>query len=381
MNVLMVGLKISTGFGGVESYCYNLASILSEHKYEVNAISTNLTNKMAANDHFRHIGLLPNKKNIKIFLYRLYNYLTGEVLLLDYYLKKLASKADVIIVGHFNLLSQVVKALKGSHKKIWLIVYGIDIWREWTEEEAESIESCDKIITISSFTKSIIESRLSDKNKIVVIPCFVDPTKFVPSRTHISETPRVLLTVGRLASCEGYKGHDLLIKSISMIEKEINASVEYRIVGDGDDVPRLRNIANIFGVSEKVKFLGRLHGLSFVEEYRKCHLFAMPSYISIKDDGTWTGEGFGIVYIEAAACGKPVLACDEGGQTDCIINGVTGVLVKPNVESVSQGVISILKDFEVGVKMGEAGRKFVTNNFSRDVFKENWIRFISELEN
>ena len=116
----------------------------------------------------------------------------------------------------------------------------------------------------------------------------------------------------------------------------------------------------------------------FLKAYQRCHVFAMPSYVSQRPDGSWTGEGFGIVYIEAAACGKPVLACDVGGQVDCIRHGETGILVKPTVESVESGLVEILSDLKKARRMGMVGRELVLNNFTREHFNRKWAELLKQ---
>ena len=380
MKVTIVHLNIGKQLGGAELCCFQMIQALLEQQVELNAISTCLPKLSAAKDSFTHIGISPNKKCLKGLYLRIYNCLRLGKFRFIYTLYENAKYSDVIIVGHINLLLQVVGFAQKNNKKVWLVVYGIDIWRDWSNREKDAIEKCDKIISISTFTAESVIARLNKgKEKVVIIPCITEPDLFIPTPKEAPSEPRVILTVGRLASNEAYKGHDLIIRSVSGVQKRLGVPVEYHIVGEGDDETRLRRVAQECGVAENVYFRGRLDGDEFLKAYQRCHVFAMPSYVSKRPDGSWTGEGFGIVYIEAAACGKPVLACDVGGQVDCIRYGETGILVKPTVEAVESGLVEILSDLEKARQMGMAGRDFVLKNFTREYFNRKWAELLRQI--
>ena len=379
MKATIVHLKIGKQFGGAELYCFQIIQALLEQQVELNAISTYLPKFLAAKDSFTHIGISPNRKRLKGLYLKLYNRLRLGKLRFNRALYKHAKYSDLIIVGHINLLPQVANFAQKNNKKIWLAVYGIDIWRNWSNKEKNAIEKCDKIISISSFTSQSVRHRLNEREKkVVIIPCMTEPDLFIPTQGRFPSEPRVILTVSRLASNEAYKGHDLIIRSLYRVEKRLKVPVEYHIVGEGDDKARLHRIAQDCKVSKKVHFLGRLEGDDFLKAYQECHVFAMPSYVSQRPDGSWTGEGFGIVYIEAAACGKPVLACDVGGQVDCVRHGETGLLVKPTVEAVESGLVKILSDLEKARQMGMAGRDFLLKNFTREHFNRKWAELLKQ---
>lgn len=379
MKVTVVHLRIGKQFGGAELYCYQMIQALRAQKIDLNAISMYLSKASAAKSNFTHIGILPNGKRLRGLYPRLYNRMGLGKLQFNRALYKYAQYSDLIIVGHIDLLPQVTNFAQKNNKKIWLLVYGIDIWRDWSTQEESAIEKCDKIISISNFTAESVKNRIKKGDKkVVIIPCITEPDIFIPNQEEIPSVPRVILTVSRLASNEAYKGHDLIIESLSNVEKRLGIPVEYHIVGEGDDETRLRRLAQRCGVAERVHFRGRLEKDEFLKEYQQCHVFAMPSYVSKRPDGSWTGEGFGIVYIEAAACGKPVLACDVGGQVDCIRHGETGILVKPTVESVEAGLVEILSDLDKARQMGMAGREFVLKNFTREHFNRKWAELLRE---
>ena len=116
----------------------------------------------------------------------------------------------------------------------------------------------------------------------------------------------MLLTVGRMDSRERYKGHDLVIAALPALVAK-GHDVAYVIIGDGDDRARLENLARDTGMSERVHFLGAVEPERLVEAYRMADLFVMPS----------TGEGFGIAFLEAMACGTPALGLGGRRRARC----------------------------------------------------------------
>ena len=364
-------------YGGAELYTLQAAKALVAAGCEVNAISTMLTKRNNEVDGIAHRGLLIPSKLQRIIRRGLRLVFGSDNNSLKVALEQSAQKSDLIVVGHFHLLTPAIEYAQIEKKKVWLIVYGIDIWRKWTEEEILALKACDCIIALSSFTANNVGSRLPAKSECIeVIHPMVDTKVFSPGLEPLPDQPRIILTVSRLDAYEAYKGHDLIIKALPLLRAELKVPVEYHIIGDGSDRRRLEKLAQETGSSQMVRFLGQMWSNEIIDAYRQCHVFAMPSYVSERSDGSWTGEGFGIVYIEAGACAKPVLACDEGGQTDAVQNGQTGVLVKPTVESVAAGLIKMLKNLEVAREMGSAGRQFVLNNFTKEKFEHKWAKLL-----
>jgi phosphatidylinositol alpha-1,6-mannosyltransferase len=127
------------------------------------------------------------------------------------------------------------------------------------------------------------------------------------------EGKRVLLTVGRMDPRERYKGHDRVVAAIPELVTK-GYDIHYLIIGEGDDRTRLEALARDVGVSERVRFLGRVELQTLVEIYRMADLFVMPS----------TGEGFGVVFLEAMASGTPALGLGVAGATDALADGELG---------------------------------------------------------
>jgi len=179
-----------------------------------------------------------------------------------------------------------------------------------------------------------------------------------------------LLVVGRLAQDEAYKGHDVLFRSLPHLEARLGRRVTLRVVGDGDWRPELEREAAALGVADRVDFAGRLPFAELLDAYRGCGVFAMPSRVDRRPRGLWTGEGLGIVYLEAQACGRPAIASTEGGAPDAVLPGETGLLADPrDPRALADAAATLLSDPARASEMGTRGRRWVEESFSVDRFR------------
>jgi phosphatidylinositol alpha-1,6-mannosyltransferase len=158
-----------------------------------------------------------------------------------------------------------------------------------------------------------------------------------------------LLSVSRLVP---RKGIDTVLRALARLPE----GVTYRVVGTGPDEARLRHLAHDVGVAQRVAFLGRLSDADLAEEYRRCAVFVLPSRRTA--DGEL--EGLGLVFLEAAAWGRPVIAGRSGGEIDAVVDGETGVLVDgESVDQVARAIQGLLDDPETLRRLGENGRRRV----------------------
>jgi phosphatidyl-myo-inositol dimannoside synthase len=276
---------------------------------------------------------------------------------------------DLIIIGHASLLFGV--PLRRLDTPVWLWVYGIEVWGEELRTLAATIRSLDRIVSISEFTAQQV-GRWSGSVPVSIVPCFVDESVFVPAASAEFVRRNEILICGRMSPLERYKGHEVLFRALRGAERLCGFKPSISVVGDGEDRPRLEELANQLGMADSIRFRGRLPLAQLVEAYQNCGVFAMPSYVEQRHTGRWTGEGFGIVYIEAAACGRPVIASREGGARETVVHGRTGLLVDPrSTESVADAIAMILRDSQLADSMGAAGRVMVTHRFSRRRFRDD----------
>lgn len=283
---------------------------------------------------------------------------------------------DLIVSLHPFLLDFLNVEKVGKKLICW--VHGIDVFGANGLKAKHNLEQCKRVIAVSNFTKKHLVEDLDYNNKIDVINNCVNLNTFRYYENKIEDSTFQLLTVGRLSSSEKYKGHDLVIRALAKLVK-VNKNICYTIVGDGDDTGRLKSLARDYLVEEFVRFKGKVSFEEIINEYKRCNVFVMPSFFEKKSDGTYTGEGFGIVYIEAGATGRPVIGCRIGGQADCIIDDYNGKLVKPTVEDVAEKILYFVKDKERMVEMGNNNRKLVEERFSFEIFKKSVSSLIESL--
>ena len=159
----------------------------------------------------------------------------------------------------------------------------------------------------------------------MILPDCVDLTIFTTGEKSQSLLMRyglegriVIITLGRLAAEERYKGVDEVLQVLPSLAKEI-PNIAYLVAGDGSDRARLEQKARQLGLEERVIFAGRISEEEKPEHYRLADAYVMPS----------SGEGFGIVFLEALACGIPVIGSKIDGSRDALLDGRLGILVNP----------------------------------------------------
>jgi phosphatidylinositol alpha-1,6-mannosyltransferase len=208
------------------------------------------------------------------------------------------------------------------------------------------------VLVTGSFTAGLLADWGVPAGKIIAVPYGAEP------RTDPRRPPEgtTLLSVARLVP---RKGVDTVIRALPALAAE----VEYRIVGSGPDEARLRQLAHSIGVPDRVHFLGRLDDRAVADEYRRCTLFVLPSRRTADGDL----EGYGLVYFEAAAWGRPVVAGRSGGEIDAVVDGDTGILVDgESASEVAQTIRELLANPRRLCSLGAAGRARVETT-------HNWV--------
>ncbi|MCW3069342.1 MAG: glycosyl transferase group 1 [Solirubrobacterales bacterium] len=201
-------------------------------------------------------------------------------------------------------------------------------------------------ISISSYTSGLL-AELGVARDVRLIPPGVD----IPADTTPQAAGRpTFVTVARLA--DRYKGHDVLVHALASIREQV-PDVEWVVVGDGPLRREIEELARDRGVADCVRFVGAVSDEERDSWLRRAHLLAMPS--RLPDEGQ-AGEGFGIVYLEAGAYGKPVVAGNVAGAVDAVSDGETGLLVDPaNAEAVAAAITRLLLDEQLARRLGSAG--------------------------
>lgn len=167
---------------------------------------------------------------------------------------------------------------------------------------------------------------------------------------------KVVLTVARLVS---RKGHDLVLRAMARLTRELPDAV-YLIVGRGPEQEKLQNLAVELGITDSVRFAGHVPQELLPDCYNLCDVFAMLN----REEANGDLEGFGMVFIEASAMGKPVIGGRSGGTADAIVEGKTGFRVDAGqMDELTATLRMLLTDAELRRRLGDAGRNRVQRDF------------------
>jgi phosphatidylinositol alpha-1,6-mannosyltransferase len=212
---------------------------------------------------------------------------------------------------------------------------------------AFAAERASVSVAVSRYTADLIAATGAQDVDIRLIPPGVDlPAEIAPLA---AERPTVL-TIARLE--DRYKGHDVLIRALPLVRAEV-PKVHWVVIGDGPLRAGLEQLAYSHGVADAISFLGVVSDVERDGWLRRANLLAMPSRVPA---GGFAGEGFGIVYLEAASYGKPVVAGNVAGALDAVVDGETGLLVDPADHLAVAGTITrLLTDDDLARKLGARG--------------------------
>jgi phosphatidylinositol alpha-1,6-mannosyltransferase len=252
------------------------------------------------------------------------------------------SKPDIVICGHLNLLpaTWLIARLRGA--RLALIIHGIEAWKRRSWLFKLMLQSVDSYIAVSRYSAGRFAAWSNvSQDQFLILPNCVDLNLFVPEPRNVNLAERygvqdnkLILTVGRIASQESYKGFDEVIEVMPELLGRF-PTLKYMIVGAGDDLRRLEEKAGSLGVFEQVIFTGRISEHEKVSHYSLADAYVMPSY----------GEGFGIVFLEAIACGVPVIGSKVDGSREALLDGQLGRLVDPKVpEELMEAITDVLTD-------------------------------------
>jgi phosphatidyl-myo-inositol dimannoside synthase len=230
-----------------------------------------------------------------------------------------------------------------------------------------ALRHADKVLANSDFTRDTLISLIGvSPERIAVVYPTVDTDGMQPGLPHddllaslgIGEGQQLILSVGRLVR---RKGFDQVIRSLPFLTQQ-GLDVHYALIGIGEDWDYLQGLADELGVRERLHLLGHVKAEDLPRWYNACTLFAMPNR-DIQGDT----EGFGLVYLEAGACEKPVLAGLAGGTGSAVVDGVTGLRVDgENPRAVRDALARLLQNPEMASEMGRRARERVQANFTHE---------------
>lgn len=225
-----------------------------------------------------------------------------------------------------------------------------------------TVQAVDHLLPVSRNTGSLLEALGADPARITVVHNGTDPSRFYPEdvselrRSLGVEGRRIVLAVGRLIPRKGY---DTTIQALPRVAEAV-PDVLYLIVGDGPDRPRLEAMARDYGVADRVRFLGSVPHEAIRPYYNLGDVYTLPARSEPPSI-----EGFPIVYMEANACGKPVIGARSAGIPDAVLHEQTGLLIEPgNADEMADALLRVLTDAELADRLGREGRRRVVEELS-----------------
>ncbi|MBU1179659.1 glycosyltransferase family 4 protein [Patescibacteria group bacterium] len=354
--------------GGIGNAVYNFAKYLAGHGENVTVFTPNYRHIGAEyNESFRVRRLSPffkigNAACIPQLFWKLKEFdvihlhlpfIGGTLPILFYPKKKLVIHYHMDLVGF-----GAKKILFWLYKKL---AVPLALWR------------ADKII-VSSFdyikNSDIAEYFERKREKFFELPFGVDAKKFCPKSKNeslmekyfIEPDDKVVLFVGGLDKAHYFKGLDVLMRAAKEINRE---NIKLLVVGEGDMKAEYKDKAEEFGIAKRIIFAGSPNDAELPDYYNLADIFVLPSIDK--------SEAFGLVLLEAGACGKPLVASDLAGVRTVVWKNENGLLAEPNNSNdLADKIKQLLDNDELRAKMGANARQIVENNYC-------WKKVVNDL--
>ena len=272
-----------------------------------------------------------------------------------------------------SLTSRWLRKAGADH--IVALTHGHEVWwsKVWPFSwlMSEIARSIDVATYLGNFTKQAIAPRFKNPEKLIKIAPGIDIEHFKPldssslrSELELNDRPTII-SVGRLVH---RKGQDRLVEAMSRIVAELPDAILV-FIGEGPHRKELDRLVAKHNLDKNVRFIGRIQYSDLPRYIALGDIFAMPSRSRLFGLEV---EGLGIVYLEASACGLPVVGGSSGGAPDAVKDGVTGFVVDGNdIDQIAERIIHLLRDEELRRKMGKAGRDWAIEEW-------RWQRWSNE---
>ena len=290
-----------------------------------------------------------------------------------------ARQQPSLVVALHPHLAPVVAAMKfcAPRTRAVIFAHGVEVWTPLRFLRRRSLHLADLVFAPSTDTlRHLLTQQGLPGEKVRKLPWSLGPEfDSGAARSAGSHPPegfprgRVILTVGRWDAREAYKGVDHLIMALPRLLETV-PELHLVAIGSGSDVPRLERLAQQSGVAAHIHFLSALPPQDLWSAYDSCDAFALPS----------RGEGFGLVFLEAMAHGKPVVGGAHGGTPDVIDDGVTGYLVRyGDVPQLTDCLQRLLADDAARGSMGARALERVRRDFTFDRFSRGLAEALQSL--
>jgi phosphatidylinositol alpha-1,6-mannosyltransferase len=316
----------------------------------------------------------------------------SKILLPSWRVKRAAKKIvaakniDVVVFGAAAPLALMSPSLRKSGvKKIIALTHGHEVW--WAKIFPFRLaikrigKNVDHLTYLGEFTRQAISKPLTRKSatEMVKIAPGIDTAHFIPQPDAMQkrkelglQDKKIIISVGRLVH---RKGQDNLIQAMPAVLKKI-PNAHLLLVGEGPYRKHLEKLVMKSSLEQNVTIAGRIMYDKLPSYLSAADLFAMPSrsrFFGLEV------EGLGIVYLEASACGIPVVAGNSGGAPDAVLEGVTGLCVDgTNIEQITAAIVEICSDAERASHMGAAGRNWIVNQWRWDIWSKEFNALLVE---
>ena len=280
----------------------------------------------------------------------------------------------VVVACHPHLAPVALAAgrIAGSRVAVWC--HGDEVWRPLRPSVGWALRQADLVFAPSRFTAEQVARWAGLERDVTVVP-HGNPPELVPPKP--APVPGRVLSVARLDPDDRYKGVDTLVRAWPRV-LESQPDAELIVVGDGADRARLERLAIDSGTDGHVRFTGRIDDRDLQELYRTASVFALPTGATVGSGAG--GEGFGLVFLEAAASGVPVVAGRSGAVPEVVEDGRTGLLVEPgDPVAVADAIGVLLKDENLRSRMGRAARARAKKHFSYAAFGDRIESVLGDL--
>jgi phosphatidyl-myo-inositol dimannoside synthase len=295
-------------------------------------------------------------------------------------------RPDWIFATTWNFSRGIVRPAAGLGSRLVTVVHGLEVTRSMSFLKKlwmrRTLAASDSVVAVSTFTaERTMRACGLPAGKVLVFPNGVDTDRYRPGldasglRTrHGLDGAKVILTLARVVE---RKGHDTVIRCMPEVLRSV-PEARYLICGSQDPEWRavLDRLVLDLGLEGKVLFTGFVPPSETPLFYNLCDAYAMPSREIERRGDT---EGFGITFLEANACGKPVVGGRSGGVEDAVSDGETGFLVDPvDPGAVAGKLIRLLRDPDLAAGLGANGRKRVEQSFTWDTIARRLFERLSE---
>lgn len=378
MRIIALTSDYPPVIGGIATFVYNLMKQIASQNHELYVL--------LLGSFFKQRRLVPSSEPFSVECISLPRRLSSIILACKLILKVRKYRPDVMFWGH-EISSQAlavwlittlfsipnIMLVHGTMLQ-WYLNHTTRIDRVWAKL---ALKSMTLVLVNSSFTRDKVCLAGANIKCVSVLNPGVDITVFrhntdaqeVVKRHHL-EGKKVVLSVGRLANRKNFIS---IIRALPLVRSAVPDLI-YLIVGEGPEEHALRREVDHLRLTPYVTFVGRVADHLLPQYYCACDLAIMPS-LSVGNDY----EGFGMVYLEANACGKPVIAGNAGGTSDAVVHGETGILVNPeSVKEIASAMVMLLTNEQFAKQLGDNGRARVEREFAWENIGNQLVTYLEQ---